>query len=220
MEMTAGYKSIDMDTWSRREYYDHYAHGTKCMCAITADIDVTSLYNTAEKTKKDFFIAMLYAITATLNKHEEFRVGYCRENGRLMIWDKIVPAHSVFHKETETFTRIWSDWYLDFEEFYKHCAADIEKGKTAKGFSIPDVPDNTFDVTYIPSLYFSSIDLKLSESGKYLSPIVTMGKPVRSDGKIIMPISMEISHAVADTFHISRFFAETESTIAAIAEKM
>jgi chloramphenicol O-acetyltransferase type A len=137
-----------------------------------------------------------------------------------MIWDKIVPAHSVFHKDTETFTKIWSDWYTDFDEFYSHCAADIENGKKAKGFSIPDVPDNTFDITYIPSLHFSSVDLKLSESGKYLAPIVTVGESVKKENRMMMPLSMEISHAVADTFHIARFFSETEAELAEIAVRL
>ncbi len=210
MEMTANYKSIDMGKWPRREYYEHYATGTKCMISITATVDVTNLYNICKEKNKDFFVCMLYTLTSTINNHDEFLTGYCRENGRLMIWDKIVPAFAVFHKETETFTKTWTKWISDFPQFYEECTNSIEKAEKAKGFSVPDLPDNTFDVTYIRDLVFTSVEMKLSESGKYLSPIITMGKPLDKGSHVLIPLAFEISHAVADSFHITRFFKETE----------
>jgi chloramphenicol O-acetyltransferase type A len=209
MEMTAGYKSIDMDTWPRRECYEYYATGSKCMCAISADIDVTDLYKKAETVNKDFELLILYVITNVLNRHEEFRVGYCKENGRLMIWDYINPVHRVFHEDTETFSRVWTKHQTDFVKFYDAAKNSIAEGLSLKSVNQPDIPDNNFEISFIPWLHFSAINTKMSESGKYLAPVITVGKVDQINGRFMMPLTMQISHAVADGFHIARAFNET-----------
>jgi chloramphenicol O-acetyltransferase type A len=209
MDMTAGYKSIDMDTWPRRECYDYYATGSKCMCAISADIDVTDLYRKAVTAKKNFEVAVLYVITNVLNRHEEFRVGYCKENGRLMIWDYINPVHRVFHEDTEMFSRIWTKYDTDFTKFYIAALHNITEGLKLKTVNQPEIPENNFEISFIPWLHFSAINTKMSESGKYLAPVITVGKVEEINGKFMMPFTMQISHAVADGFHIARAFNET-----------
>jgi chloramphenicol O-acetyltransferase type A len=209
MEMTAGYKSIDMNTWPRRECYEYYATGSKCMCAISANIDVTDLYKKTETADKDFEVVILYIITKVLNRHEEFRIGYCKENGQLMIWDYINPVHRVFHEDTETFSRVWTRYNKNFDEFYAAAQNSVQEGLKLKTVNQPEIPDNNFEISFIPWLHFSAINTKMSESGKYLAPVITIGKIEEENGRFIMPLTMQISHAVADGFHIARAFNET-----------
>ena len=209
MEMTAGYKSIDMDTWPRRECYEYYATGSKCMCAISANIDVTDLYKKTNSINKDFEVVVLHIITNVLNRHEEFRIGYCKENGQLMIWDYINPVHRVFHEETETFSRVWTQYSKNFDEFYAAAQKSIKEGAKLKTVNQPEIPDNNFEISFIPWIHFTAINTKMSESGKYLAPVITVGKIEEENGRFVMPLTMQISHAVADGFHIARAFNET-----------
>src|SRR5574344_2721634 len=198
MEMTAGYKSIDMNTWARKDCYDYYARGSKCMCAISADIDVTDLYCKTGITGMDFSRAIMFVITKVLNRHEEFRIGYCKENGQLMIWDSINPVHRVFHEDTETFTRVWTQYSDNFKDFYAAAGKSIEAGLKSKAVNMPEIPDNNFEISFIPWIHFTAINTKMSESGKYLAPVITVGKVEEINEKMMMPITMQISHAVAD----------------------
>ena len=209
MEMTSGYKSIDLNTWKRAPYYEYYSHGSKGMCAMTGNIDVSSLYSKCKAKGKDFLISILFVISTALNKHEEFKVGYCAENGELMIWDEINPIFRVFHKETELFTRVWAKFSKSFDEFYKACEQAIENGLKLSTLNAPELPDNIFEISHVP-FSFTSVNVKMSESGKYFSPILTTGKTFEENGTVKMPIAMQISHAVADGFHIARFFDEVK----------
>lgn len=211
MEMTAGYKSIDMDTWPRKSCYEYYALGSKCMCAISAEIDVTELYRAAAAAGRDFDIAFMFAVTQVLNAHEEFKVGYCSENGQLMVWDRIVPVHRVFHEDTENFTRVCTNFSADFDEFYRAAQKSVQEGLKSSSASVRDIPENNFEISFIPWLHFTAVNTKMSENGKYLAPVVTVGRADEKDGAVKMPMTMQISHAVADGFHIARFFTETES---------
>ena len=220
MEMTAGYKSIDMDTWPRRECYEYYATGSKCMCAISANIDVTDLYKKAKIIHKDFDVMILYIITNVLNRHEEFRIGYCKENGQLMIWDYINPVHRVFHEDTETFSRVWTPYSKNFDEFCAAAQNSIKEGAKLKTVNQPEIPDNNFEISFIPWLHFTAINTKMSESGKYLAPVITVGKIEEENSRFIMPLTMQISHAVADGFHIARAFNETREDAEKLAAEL
>lgn len=214
----AGYKPLDMKTWTRTPYYNYYAHGSKGMCAVTAELDVSAL---SEKCgEENIFIPLLYCITKVINAHEEFRVGYCKENGELMVWDYICPIHRVFHPETETFTRICTDWTADYKAFASAAAADIARGEKCSALNAEEFPDSVFEVSYVPWLHFTSVNTKMSESGKYLAPIVTIGGAQKSSAKSTVPLTMQISHAVADGFHIARFFKEMEKETENLAKSL
>ena len=217
MVKEAGYKPLDMKTWARTPYYNYYAHGSKGMCAMTAEIDITAL---AKKAGDGIFVPLLYAITKVINSRQEFRVGYCKENGELMIWDYVSTIHRVFHPETETFTRVCTEWKQDYKEFAKGAAADIAAGEKCATLNADEFPDSVFEVSYVPWLHYSSVNMKMSESGKYLAPIVTIGAAQDINGKTMIPLTMQISHAVADGFHIARFFKEVTEEAEALAAQL
>lgn len=45
-------------------------------------------------------------------------------------------------------------------------------------------------------------------SSPFLFPIVTWGKFFKEDEKIIMPLTIQVHHAVADGYHCSLFFSD------------
>lgn len=217
--MSAGYKPIDMKKWPRTPYYNYYAHGSKGMCAITANVEITNLYKMVQAKNIDLYTAMLYLSTLVINNHEEFRVGYCADNGELMTWDYLEPIYRVFHEKDETFTRICTKWNKDFNIFNESAKADIAAGEKLEGLNAPNLPENAYETSYVPWVHYSSVNLKMSESGKYLAPIVTIGKAEEKDGKVFIPLTMQISHAVADGFHIARFFNEVQAEGENLASK-
>ncbi len=75
------------------------------------------------------------------------------------------------------------------------------------------MPKNTFDVSCLPWVKYKSFDIHVFDSGTYLAPVVTWGKYGEENGRIVMPLSMNIHHAVADGFHLCRFFSEVQELI-------
>ena len=75
---------------------------------------------------------------------------------------------------------------------------------------------NTVDVSCLPWVKYKSSDIHVFDEGKYLAPVFTWGKYETENEKIILPLSMNIHHAVADGWHLSRFFADVQETINAL----
>lgn len=89
----------------------------------------------------------------------------------------MLPCYTIFHKDTETFSNLWTVYCKDYEEFYKMYENDLRQYGNQKGmFGKPDVPDNCFTVSMIPWVSFEGFNLNLQKGYDYLLPIFTMGK--------------------------------------------
>lgn len=203
------FKLIDMNNWKRLEYFNHYISDIPCTYSLTTKIDISKLIN----SKKKLYPAMLYYLTLVVNRHEEFRMSF-DETGRLGVFEKMYPCYTVFHKESETFSNIWTEFCenmaLSFEKFEHDMSL---YGSLEKMNAKPDVPPNVFPVSMIPWTSFESFNLNLKHGYDYLLPIFTMGKYYIENDKYILPLAMQVHHAVCDGFHISRFINELKDLV-------
>ena len=203
------FKIIDRENWSRKEYFEHYFSNVPCTYSMTTKLDITKII----ESKKKLYPAMLYYLTTIVNRHVEFRIAFNKDN-ELGIYDEMLPCYTIFHKDTETFSNLWTVYCKDYEEFYKMYENDLRQYGNQKGmFGEPDVPDNCFTVSMIPWVSFEGFNLNLQKGYDYLLPIFTMGKYYEENGRILLPLAIQVHHAVCDGFHLCRFINELQELI-------
>ena len=117
-------------------------------------------------------------------------------------------------------TRLITEFSSDFKTFYNRIVDDMHRYRDKRAFEIDYTMQNTFDVSCVPWINYSSCDLHVYDSGSYLAPVITWGKYTEKNGKHEMPLTMQIHHAVADGFHIGRFFNDIRSAILALIETL
>lgn len=189
---------IDMDNWERKEFYNHYINEVRCSYSATVNIDITNL-----KGQK-LYPAMIWLLTETVNKMPEFRTALTEKG--LGIYDKMNPAYTVFNKDNKSFSVIWTEFNSDYHEFLKLYEADVAKFSLSIKLSPKtEKPINTFDISMVPWFTFSSFNINVFGDGKYLLPIFTMGKFFDEDRKRILPLAIQVHHAVCDGYHVGRF---------------
>ncbi|MBE6627051.1 MAG: hypothetical protein E7628_07725 [Ruminococcaceae bacterium] len=212
---------INTENWPRYEHFRHFMEDSPCNVWLTDDIDVTSIHSACNKSGRSFYIAMLYTVSRVINSHDEFKLRAVDSPKfeRLMpaVWDRVDPVHNVFHEESKTYTSTFTVYDHDFEVFYRHCAEDIERARRLKTMSVP-AGENTFEASCIPWRHFTSVGASIESIP--LSPIVTWGKFAECDGRLMMPLSIQINHAAADGFHLARFLCEVEALSATLAEEI
>lgn len=192
------FSPIDLKTWERREYYEHYMSAVPCTYSMSVKLDVTDV----RRKKIKMFPALLYALSKAVNGAEEFRCSL--ENGVLGRFDKMHPCYTVFHEETETFSNLWTEYCEDFAEFCRRVAEDKKNYGGNMGMNAkPDVPENHFTVSVIPWESFEGFHLDIGGFG-YLRPIFTAGKFYEENGRILLPLAVQVHHAVCDGFHVCR----------------
>ena len=203
------FEKIDRDTWVRKEYFEHYFSNIPCTYSMTVRLDITQIV----KQQVKLYPAMLYYLTTVVNRHSEFRTAF-NENNELGIYSEMIPCYTVFHKDTEAFSNIWTNYTPNFEEFCNAYENDIlqyvnEKGMTAK----PNVPSNYFNVSMIPWATFEGFNLNLQKGYDYLKPIFTIGKYYQETGRTLIPLATQVHHAVCDGFHVCRLIDEFQELI-------
>lgn len=140
------FDKIDRESWARKEYFEHYFSNTPCTYSMTVNMDITRIKETGRK----LYPVMLHCLTTVVNRHPEFRTAI-NENGELGIFNEMIPCYTVFHKDTETFSDIWTEYAPDLDDF---CAAykedTLKFGSNAGLTGKPDIPQNSFTVSMLP----------------------------------------------------------------------
>lgn len=202
---------INKEEWHRKKYFDHYFNEIPCTYSMTVKLDITKIKNSDRK----LYPTMLYFITKVVNRHSEFRTAI-DINGNLGVFDEMLPCYTVFNKESETFSNIWTQYCDSYDEFCKLYEKDIEMfGSVKKMIAKPDIPENNFPVSMIPWTTFDGFNLNLQKGYQYLLPIFTMGKYYEENSRYILPLAIQVHHAVCDGFHVSRFANELQELVEA-----
>lgn len=203
------FNKIDMEKWERKEHFNYYRNLIKTNYSISAEIDITQLRERQKKKGLKFFPVMLYCVIRAVNENKEFRMAF--KDGELGYWDYCIPSYTIFHKDDNTFSDIWSEYSEDFNLFYKNVVEDIEKYKNIKGIKPKERKQGNFcPISFLPWLSFKSVSNDTFTESNMFFPVITVGKYFEKDNKIYIPISIFINHAVADGWHTCKLINDIE----------
>lgn len=200
---------VDLDTWARKEHFEHYFHQVPCTYSMTTKLDITPLIEAKER----LYPAMLYRIAKAVNQYQEFRMDL-GPDGTLGFYTEMHPCYTIFHRDSETFSNLWTEYTDDYGAFCRAYQQDLEQFGSCKDMMAkPDVPVNTFPVSMVPWESFEGFNLNLQNGYRYLPPIFTIGKYQRDERGVWLPLSIQVNHAVCDGFHVCRFIAALREMI-------
>lgn len=198
---------IDLKTWERREFYEHFIQEVVCGYSITINVDITPLVG------QQLYPAMIWLLTKTVNEMPEFRTTLTKDGPG--IYDSMHPMYTVFNKENKNFSGIWSYYSEDYGEFLKSYQADVaEYSKSTRYAPKAGTPENSFNISMVPWLEFTSVNLNVFDDGRFLLPIFTLGKYFEREGKRLLPLAIQVHHAVCDGYHVGLFVEKLQRSIA------
>lgn len=203
------FEVIDRQSWSRKEYFEHYYSSVPCTYSMNVRLDITEIVESRHR----LYPAMLYAISVIVNRHSEFRTSV-NEKGEVGVFSEMIPCYTVFHKKNETFSNIWTEYHPRFSKFLDAYQKDMEKyGSILQMEAKPNTPINTFPVSMIPWTTFEGFNLNLQKGYEYLLPIFTMGKYYEENNRYWLPLAVQVHHGVCDGFHVCRFINELQELL-------
>ena len=205
--MIMNYRVIDKETYYRKDVFRHFSQDCKCSTSITARIDVTELADYSKRTGSRFYLNFLYILSKVMNSRDDYRMGYLWESDELICYDAINPIQYVFHEDTETCTPVYTVYHEDYETFYAGALNDVEEAKKTReyGLDTKNHP-NWFDASYISWLSYDSLNIELPDGYLYFAPIINWGRYREENGRLMMPASVRLNHAIADGYLIANVF--------------
>ena len=215
------YRVIDKDSYYRKGVFRHFSEDCKCSVSMTARIDVTALAEHSRRTGTKFSLNFLYLLARTLNSREDYRMGYLWQTEELICYDVIHPTQYVFHEDTETCTPVYTEYDPDYERFYAGALRDLERAKQTRDYGLDAARHpNWFDASCIPWLSFDSLNVELPDGYLYFAPIVNWGRYREENGRLVMPVSVRLNHAIADGYLVARVFRLLEQEIETFTKRL
>ena len=208
------YRVIDQDQYYRKGVFRHFSEDCKCSVSMTARVDVMDLVAWSKKTGTKFYINFLYVLSKALNSRDDYKMAWLWESRELICYDRINPTQYVFHDDTETCTPVYTAYSEDYDLFYRNALADVEKSKQTREYGLDAANHpNWFDASYISWLSYDSLNIELPDGYLYLLPIVNWGKYREENGRLMMPVSVRLNHAVADGYLVANVYRLLEKEI-------
>lgn len=213
-------KKIKLKNYYRKGVYRHFSQDCKCSISMTARIDVTDLVRVSKNTRSKFYINFLYLVCKTLNSRDDYKMVYDWKSGELFCYDKINPTQYVFHDDTETCTPVYTTYFEEYDKFYDECKNDIERAKQTREYAL-DVTNhpNWFDASFLPWVSYDSMNVELPDGHLYFQPIVNWGKYREENGRIVLPLTIRLNHAIADGYLLSKAYKILEDEIGRFCEE-
>lgn len=210
------YRVINKETYYRKGVFRHFSEDCKCSTSMTARIDVTDLVEYSKKKGTKFYINFLYLLSKVLNSRDDYKMGYLWQNEELICYDVIHPTQYIFHEDTETCTPVYTIYYEDYETFYKAALDDIEQAKKTREYGLDmEHHPNWFDASYISWLSYDSLNIELPDGHLFFAPIINWGRYREEQGRLVMPVSVRLNHAIADGYLVANVFRLLEKEITA-----
>ena len=213
------YRIVDRETYYRKGVFRHFSEDCKCSTSMTARVDVTALAARSRQTGTKFYLNFLYVLSKVLNSREDYRMGYLWQTDELICYDVIHPTQYVFHEDTETCTPVYTEYHEDYGTFYAGALRDLEAAKETReyGLDMANHP-NWFDASYISWLSYDSLNVELPDGYLFFAPIVNWGRYREEGGRLVMPVTVRLNHAVADGYLVANVFRLLQREMDAFAE--
>ncbi len=197
------FREIEIEKWKRRATFEFYRNFENPFFNLTAPLDATKLYHFCKTHHLSFAITSLFYSIQTANEIPEFKIRVQGE--KLIQFDKIEATQTILNDD-ETFSFCYFELKDDVFEFNEAGKKAVEKYKALKTF---DVEPNRIDLVYysvIPWISFTSFKNATRLDYSQTIPRIVFGKLFEDGGKIKLPHSVEVHHAVMDGIHVGKYF--------------
>lgn len=210
MKGEGSFRVIDQAGWPRREQFELFKDFGFPYFSLTADVDITDYRQVLPKGGR-FTVGLVYAIAVAANAVPEFRQ---RIRGDDVIeFDTVHPSIIVLNDQ-DAFRFCVFPFAHDFEEFSKDAPQRIERARMAASmYDLPDQDDFLF-LTAIPSVSFTGVMHAAPTHAPDSVPRIAWGKYREVAGRLMLPLNVQVHHALIDGVHVGRFYSKVEETLA------
>lgn len=194
-------KVIDINTWKRKQQYDHFKDFHDPYFGVTIPFDVELSYRKAKKEGVSFFAQYLHDCMRAINVVDNLKLRLLE--GEVVQYD-VINASATLMGYDNTFGLS----YILFDSDLNVFISNLEKEKQRvinSGDFYP--PENNLDCIHCSALpWFNFVGHKEAISGNPDSvPKLAFGKTYREDSVLKMNVAIHVNHALADGADVGLF---------------
>ncbi|MFT4758293.1 MAG: chloramphenicol O-acetyltransferase type A [Paraglaciecola sp.] len=201
-------KKIHFQHPHRQAHFEFFNNMNHPYFNICANVELTEFIPFLKDKKIPFTPSIVYLISKTANSIKEFR---WRIQEKKVVEHAVVhPSFSVYTEVADVFSFCEVEHQDAFPAFVNDAQKRMEEMRQNPSFSDKNGRDNCLFLSSIPWVSFTGFQHAMQAHPTDSVPRIVWGKYFEENGKIKMPLSVQVHHAVVDGQHVGQFFQEFE----------
>lgn len=202
-------KVVDINTWSRKQQFEHFKDFLDPYFAVTIPFDVTLAYKFAKENKISFFGKYLHDCMLAINSVSNLK--YRIIDDEVVEYD-IIHASATLMKSDNNFAFSYIKFSENLEEFLSNINKEKLRVMESNCFY---PPENNLDCIHCSALPWAKfLSNKEANSGKPDSvPKLAYSKVYQENGKQMMNLTISVNHALVDGYHIGLFVEKFQKNL-------
>lgn len=211
---TAGH-FLDVAAWSRRQHFDLFRAFHNPFFSVCVDVDATAVWELCRAVgSPSFYVVSLFHSLHAANETEAFRLRL--RGDRVWVHDSVRASATVLRTD-ETFGFGVFPPSASFAEFNAQAVPEMARAKQPRPLEIPRPGED--DLIYhssLPWMRFTAFSNALN-GGSDSVPRVVFGKCAERGGRWLMPVAVEVHHALVDGLDVGRYLDRFQRALASFA---
>lgn len=197
-------KKIEFTHLHRKKHFAFFSKMDQPHFSVCANVDITNLHAFIKKEKLGFTPTIVYLISKTANAIPEFK---------RRIREDIVVEHEWIHPSFTVATdveEVFSFCEVEYTPNYRQFVTAVRK-RQEEMRSNPSIEDEHGRDDYLflssfPWASFTNVMHPMHYNPVDSVPRIVWGKFFPQNDRLLMPLSVQAHHALADGIHIGRYF--------------
>ena len=194
---------LDLETWNRREHFYFFRSYDNPYFNLCCEVDVSELHAlTRRRRDVSMTQGLFYASLRAANAVEPFR--YRIRDQRVYVHD-VIHGGSTVMRDNASFGFSYFSFQDDFSAFAAAGRREMDRVKGTTSLDPRTDDDDLIHYSVIPWISFTSFAHARRWNTDDTVPKVVFGKYFERDGRIRLPVSVEVHHALMDGLHVGFF---------------
>jgi len=170
---------------------------------ICADVDLSILIPYLQSQRLSVFKTVLYVVCRAANSVVELR--HRMRGDQVIEHDTVNPSFTVL-TDDKRFGFCAVEYTEKMGVFLERVGEGIAAAKTHPVLTDEPGRDDYLFISSLPWIRFTSISHPIHMHPADSVPRITWGKHQTENGKISMPLSIQVHHALVDGYHVGQYF--------------
>lgn len=208
------YRIVDMSADPRSGQFAYFRTMADPWAGITVPVDITEFR--AALGSRPFFLSFLYAVTRAANAVPELRRRL--KDGQVVEYDRCCPSYTAMKDNGVYVYCLVDSGLLPYDEFLsdgkRRQAAALASGELVETGD----PLSNFFVSSVPWLAYTQLKHPHC-GGEDSNPRISWGRFAEQNGRLTLPVTVYVNHALADGWHLTQFYRNLERELSRLTEE-
>jgi len=212
-------RDIPLASWPRRAALEHFSRMAQPAFSVTVSVDVTGLRERAAAHGATPWLAYHHAALEAANTVDGMRQTMLADGSSVREFATIHASTTVL-REDGSFGFVTLPREPSLAAFAARAKPNVERVRRAAGdlFAADDPGDvreeTLVHMTALPWLAFTAFTHARGQGDD--RPKVAFGRFREEGGRLLMPVAIDVHHALCDGVHVGRFFQQFQANLDAI----